>query len=176
MSETLLIDMDGVMADCMGRVFDIIEDEHEVVLTHHDVSDYWFKNLNLGGQILDIMRRPGFYSDLDVITGAVRGINRLREMYDVRVCSAPMKGSETCEDEKIAWLEQHFDQDFASEAIITPDKRLVKGKVLIEDNPDIYKFAGWRPLLFDQAWNRHARLPRMYGWHDLQPVKDMMSR
>lgn len=174
--EALLIDMDGVMADTMGGLFDYMEHHHGLVLVHEDIKDYWFSGLPRE-DILNAMRSKGFYRHLDVITGSVRAIKRLREEYNgnVYVCSSPMAGAENCVTEKRDWLAEHYDEDFAKEAIIVPDKTLVLGHVLIEDNPGIGDGA-WQPIMYDQPYNRMSQHPRMHGWHDLHVVRDYMRR
>jgi 5'(3')-deoxyribonucleotidase len=173
--ESLLLDQDGVLADTMGAVMQIVEDKLNVRLCHADIHDYWFKNMIVpSSAFVEALRTPGLYRNLDVITGAVRGVNRLRERYNdnVFVVTAPMNGCEaSCEDEKREWLEQHFDRDFAERAVVTDDKTLIPGRVLIEDNPDIPRNAIWQPILFDQAWNHHvADLPVMRNWVDLEVI------
>ena len=172
--ESLLIDMDGVIADTMGGLFDYMEYHHAHSMAHEDVVDYWFSGLPRE-KILNAMRTKGFFRNLDVITGAVRSINRLRNEYNgnVYICSAPMEGSVGCETDKRDWLSQHFDEEFAREAIITTNKASVPGRVIIEDNPHITGGI-WQPVIFDQPYNRMAAFPRMYGWHDLQVVRDEM--
>ena len=172
--ESLLIDMDGVMADTMGGLFDYMELHHGHAMAHEDIVDYWFSGLPRK-KILKAMRTKGFFRNLDVITGGVRSVKRLREEYNgnVYVCSAPMQGHDNCETEKRDWLAEKFDEDFAREAIITTDKARVLGRVIIEDNPGI-SGGIWRPVMFDQAYNREVNYPRMYGWHDLQVVRDQM--
>ena len=167
----ILIDCDGVLADFMGRVYQITEQETGHSYCHADTKDYWFNDSPDKDLFLDIMNRPGIYADLDVITGAVRAVNRLRERFDVQICSAPPKLSTTAEDEKREWLAKHFDKDFAESALITRDKHLAIGRILIEDNPDVVGVrARWRPVIFDQPWNQNARAPRMFGWGDLSVV------
>lgn len=171
-----LIDMDGTICDFMGHVYETVEAETGRRYCHADTVDYWFNDCPDRDLFLSIMNREGTYRHLDVITGAVKAVNRLRESYDVVVCSAPPKASKTAEDEKREWLAEHFDADFAEQAIITRDKHLVIGRILIEDNPDIDRNANWRPVMFDQAWNRGVTdLPRMYGWHDLSVVEEAMK-
>ena len=174
--ESLLIDMDGVMADTMGGMFDYVEEHFGHSLAHEDIVDYMFTGLPQA-DIFVALRSKGFYRHLDVMTGSVRAIKRLREEYNgnVYVCSAPMKGAEFSETEKRDWLAEHYDEEFAKQAIITASKTDVPGKVLVEDNPSI---AGgiWRPVMYDQFYNRGAQYPRMYGWHDLQVIRDEMNR
>jgi 5'(3')-deoxyribonucleotidase len=173
----LLVDMDGVLTDTMGSAFNLIEQEDGITLCHYDVKDYWFDGMPVTpDRIIDIFRTEGFYRNLDVITGAVKAVNRLREKFDVVVCSAPLKGAEHCEDDKREWLAEHFDNDLAESAIITPDKTKVEGKLLIEDNPEISRDASWRPLLFDQPWNRSVMdLDVMYGWGDMYYIYKRME-
>lgn len=173
MSERLLLDMDGVVADFMGHVYGVVEQETGDKLCHSDTVDYWFNDTVHRPLILDIIHREGTYRHLDVITGAVRAVNRLREQYDVVVCTQPSK-SPFCEDEKRAWLADHFDADFAEAAIVTRDKSSVNGKIIIEDNPDVV--GGFIPVMFDQAWNRSSPHLRMYGWHDLGIVRRLMEQ
>lgn len=172
----LLVDQDGVMADFMGRVFDITEQETGRRYCHADITDYWFDGCPDKDLFMDIMNREGLYRDLDVITGSVQAINRLREQYDVVVCSAPPKGSKTAEDEKREWLARHFDNDFAEAAIITRNKHLVMGSVLIEDNPHIRRDAAWTPVMLDQPWNSQAKhLYRMRNWGDTGIIYSLMD-
>lgn len=174
MNEAILIDQDGVLADTMGRALQILEQDYNVSLCHADLKDYWFNGLPVDSTaIMDVLMRPGFYRDLDVITGAVRAVNRLRERFNdnVYVVTAPMAGAEGCEAEKREWLTKHFDQDFSDRAIVVPDKTRILGRVLIEDNPHISRNAHWQPVMFDQPWNRKVTdLPRMYGWNDVEVI------
>jgi 5'(3')-deoxyribonucleotidase len=172
MAEILLIDSDGVMADFMGHVYNTIEEEVGVSYCHADTRDYWFGDTIHKSLILDIMNREGTYRHLDVITGAVRAVNRLRERYDVRVCSAPPKSSKTAETEKREWLAEHFDMEFAESAIITRDKHLVEARVIVEDNPHID--VPYRVVMFDQPWNQTHDGPRMYGWGDIRQIDRAM--
>jgi 5'(3')-deoxyribonucleotidase len=91
----------------------------------------------------------------------------------VVVCTQPAQ-SKTCETEKREWLAEHFDTDFAEQAIVTRDKSKVLGKAIIEDNP--YIEVPFIPIMFDQAWNRNRiNKYRMFGWHDLRVVKRVME-
>lgn len=163
------------MADFMGHIYETVRAETGRKYCHADTVDYWFNDCPDRSLFLDIMNREGTYRHLGLISGAREAITRLREQYDVVVCSAPPKTSKTAEDEKREWLAEHFDSEFAEQAIITHDKHLVMGRVLIEDNPDIARDANWQPIIFSQAWNQAVTdLPRMQGWFDLGPVRRAM--
>jgi 5'(3')-deoxyribonucleotidase len=169
---TLLLDQDGVMADTMGGIFRLLDNDYPG-LCHADIKDYWFKDMHVPqGAFIEALRTPGLYRGLDVITGAIRAVNKLRERYDVRVVTAPMSGcEESCEAEKREWLAEHFDNDFAEQAIVTSDKTKILGRLILEDNPDISRHASWQPIMFDQPWNQHvADLPVMKNWGNLSVI------
>ena len=172
-SNRLLCDMDGVTADFMGEVYRQAELETGVKYCHADTVDYWFKDSKHASLFKEIIHRAGVFADLEPITGAVRAINRLRERYDVVFCTSPPEGSTTAENEKREWIARHFDLSMAEEAIVTLDKSIVPGRVLIEDNPYVSIKAPWKPIMFDQPWNKGTdllRIPRMYGWGHLDVV------
>lgn len=68
----------------MGGMFDYVEEHFGHSLAHEDIQDYWFQNLPRS-DIFTALRSRGFYRNLDVITGAVRAVNRLREEYNKRL-------------------------------------------------------------------------------------------
>lgn len=176
--ERLLCDMDGCITDTMGAMMDVAYRERGLMMCHDDIKDYWFAGLPVEAEYFaDILRRPGFYRELEPITGAIRAIRRLRREYDVVVCTSPMSGvEESCEQEKREWLDKHFDLKFAASAIVTRDKTKVDGKVLIEDNPDVSQNANWKVIMFTQPWNaRFNCTNRMYGWGDLGIVRSLMN-
>ena len=173
-SNRLLCDVDGTTADFMGEVYRQAELETGVKYCHADTVDYWFKDCKHASLFKEIIHRAGVFADLEPITGAVRGINRLRESYDVVFCTSPPEGSTTAENEKREWIARHFDLSMANEAIVVLDKSKVLGKVLIDDNPDMSQEASWSLIMFDQPWNRQVDLPRMSGWGDLGVAVEMM--
>ncbi len=176
--DRLILDLDGVAADTMGEVMRQVELETGVAYCHADIVDYWFKGIEHASLFKEIINRAGVFANLEPITGAVRGINRLRERYDdnVTFCTSPPPGSKTAEDEKRAWIARHFDMDMAERAIVTLDKTKVPGRVLIEDSPTISRNSLWSPIIFDQPWNQEVTdLPRMYGWGQLDAVYAAME-
>jgi 5'-nucleotidase len=69
--------------------------------------------------------------------------------------------------EKYAWVEQHLGAEFVQRIVLTRDKTLVHGDVLIDDKPEIggLRKPDWRHLIYDQPWNRHVDGPRL-TWAD----------
>jgi 5'-nucleotidase len=53
-------------------------------------------------------------------------------------------------------VEEHLGSDFTKRIILTRDKSLVRGDVLVDDKPEIRGLAtpNWQHILYDQPYNR----------------------
>ena len=75
--------------------------------------------------------------------------------------------SETCAQEKLAWVRRHVGLEFVRRTIITADKTLVQGDFLLDDRPDITGDAAptWKHLLFATHANRfYGQLDERHTW------------
>lgn len=77
---------------------------------------------------------PGFFTSLMPINDAIRSVNELRELFDVYVLTAPSTRNPHCYTEKRLWIEKYFGFPFTNKLIISPNKGLLKGDVLIDDH------------------------------------------
>jgi 5'-nucleotidase len=80
----------------------------------------------------------------------------LVEGGDVYICTSPLSQYRNCVLEKYEWVEEHLGSDFTKRIILTWDKTLVRGDVLVDDKPDIQGLVmpQWRHILYDQPYNR----------------------
>jgi 5'-nucleotidase len=181
----LLVDMDGVIADfekghqrmCHKRrlplevealnrkEWDILEAIPE------EFRDY----------VLDGWHAPGFFRDLPMIEGAYEAMHKLVVMgIDVWICTAPLTNHATCAEEKLAWVRDHLGREFTSKVIITKDKTLVRGDVLVDDRPVVEGCLKptWRQWLFDQWYNRSFATDFRVSWEDVVWLceKEMKAR
>jgi 5'(3')-deoxyribonucleotidase len=132
----LLIDMDGVVADFDKAVRDYAmynwglplhahEQKDEFITNHPDLSE---KQVS---EIWDFINKPGFSERLELMDGAVEGVDKLSELCDIFFLTAPLIVSHNAGD-KIAWAQKHF-PDLARKTIITKHKHLVYGDIFIDD-------------------------------------------
>jgi 5'-nucleotidase len=97
-----------------------------------------------------------WFRELPVTPYAVEGMMHLEAYgWDVWVCTKPLEVNKTCRDSKAAWLEEHF-PGYERKLIITPDKSMVHGAILLDDAPHIdwIRRAEWAPVIFDAPYNR----------------------
>lgn len=137
----VLLDCDGVLADFIGRVCDVLFNVCGVERTPDQVTEFDFvKSLGLTA---DTARRvkafisdtPGFWSTLSVFPEAIEGVARLREVADVYVVTSPWNSCRTWLHERESWLKKHFDIPH-SHVLAGSAKHLVNGDLFVDDRTD----------------------------------------
>jgi 5'-nucleotidase len=105
------------------------------------LCDYW------GAHERDRLRNPaqpfpqsvaGFYRGLAPIEGAIEDFASLtaNPKLDVHILTAPSIYNPLCYTEKRLWVEDHLGFEAVSRLIIAPDKSLLKGHMLIDDQTE----------------------------------------
>ncbi|HUY53140.1 MAG TPA: hypothetical protein VMV24_01015 [Candidatus Dormibacteraeota bacterium] len=173
---TVLVDMDGVIADFDMEVKLRLQDRHPEILIKETRKNFYISDDYPEHSLLvrSISDEQGFFETLPLVEHALEGWQRIIDLgYHPIICSSPLGTNPYSKFEKINWLKQHFAPIFGQwvidQAIITSDKHLFKGVALIDDRPVMKNsdLATWKHILFDQEYNRsdtdHARLR---GWLD----------
>lgn len=176
-SKIILVDQDGVLADHQGALLGFLRVEHPEVpwlpigeLIHHDMD----KNYppEYADIIEEVVLRKGFYRNLAPIAGAKEALEHLLSLgHDVRICTAPKRKYQNCVLEKLEWIEEHLGQKWVERTIITRDKTLVHGNILIDDKPVVsgVQTPSWEHVYYDQPYNR-AHNKRRLTWANYQEV------
>lgn len=171
----VLCDMDGVIADWeAGHNRRILELDPTFPVLHIDDRRGFYSEAqypeHLRPTLLEAMRSPLMYSDLDPIDGAAQALDEMAGEHTVFLCSTPQDDHLTCASDKVAWIKQHLGEAWSKRLILTHDKTLVHGDILIDDKSVItgVRTPDWQHLVFDQPYNREldAHLPRLTGWQN----------
>lgn len=120
-----------------------------------------------------IYTSPGFIRSLPVIAGSVAALNTMQSMgHDVWICTSPLSKYEHCVLEKFEWVEKNLGREWTKKIIISNDKTLVRGSVLIDDKPEITGVMNpfWEHVVFDQPWNRQISGKRRLDWTNWESV------
>ncbi len=72
----------------------------------------------------EIYTSPGFFRELRPIAGALDA---------VRICTSPLNQYRNCVPEKYEWVERHLGAEFVGRMIVTKDKTLMHGDVLVDE-------------------------------------------
>jgi 5'-nucleotidase len=160
----ILVDLDGVVADwggAYGRRLDAYGAAAAGIPRHRDQLTF---DLNEGRTdaekriIAAIMVEPGFYAELEPIAGARSVLKALRAQgHEIYFVTSPWVSNPTCASDKLNWVARVYGDHWAQRTIITSEKHLVRGDVLIDDKPEIKNAADaeWRHILFTQPYNAH---------------------
>lgn len=163
----VLVDQDGVLADFERAFRDALVARGVAPVARR--TTYLLQREYGEALTNEIMGTRDFFRRLPLIEGAVEGMRRLAAAHDVYICTAPIDSPHVV-PEKFAWIGEHLGPEWVARTIVTRDKTVVRGDVLIDDRPDIvgvYRNPEWAHVLYDAEYNRDAlaRL-RMRGWRD----------
>ncbi len=176
---TILVDMDGVMADfdsaaLVGMPRNLIVPRSQFYIAH----DY---PENLRPSIEAAYNSPKFFENLDALQGIHKGWQAMLDNgYLPRVASAPLESNRNAIEGKIKWLDRvmvpEFGVSVVEDAIIDKDKWKYSALAIIDDNPVIRKgidgaeSAEWEHVLF--GWPHLTTVPmakaafRLLDWQD----------
>lgn len=177
----ILVDMDGVLADFDLHACAELERIHpEVVqVPLEERREFYLKDdyPDDRDKIIAITSKQGFFANLTMIPGAYAGMLKLVGLgHDVRICTAPLTENDYCVHEKYHWVRKNMPA-FQSKLIITKDKTLVRGDILIDDKPEITGAMNplWLHVVYDQPYNRHVDgRPRM-SWHNTHELLALLG-
>lgn len=168
----ILVDQDGVLADFDAafttRMRDAYPGAPAVDATTRDVwkvRDCYPPDW--AGPVDAVPRAPGFFAGLPPVDGARQALEEMRAAgHDVFICTSPLSDYENCVLEKHTWVEQHLGRDWVRRVILTKDKTLVRGDVLIDDKPAVTGLLtpAWTHVVFDRSYNRTSPGPRLPSW------------
>jgi 5'-nucleotidase len=174
----LLIDQDGVLFDYYAGFLKIWTERYpdRQVVPKESLTSFYLEDAydpEFHKDILDITRGKGFFANLPVMPGAVEALKRIQQadnLFDAHICTSPDFDSEDqcCATEKLQAIERHFGDYWVRRTIMTKDKTIVHGDLLIDDKPEITGSMkpSWNRIVFHHDFNKDAVGPRMRGWKE----------
>lgn len=187
-NNTVLIDMDGVMADFDTAALVNIPEAERVPKLHFYVTDHY--DAERSQTIKDVHNAPGFFEWLEPMPGLLEGWQTLIDNgYNPRVASAPLSANPTAVEGKIKWLDRimvpEFGPKVVEDAIIDKNKWKYRGLALLDDRPSVPRgpngidVAQWQHILF--GWPHLEQVPmattafRLLSWHDTDVLLDTLE-
>ena len=92
--------------------------------------------------------------------------------HQVFLCTSPLSEYQNCVLEKYEWVDEHLGPEWVDQIVLTRDKTIVYGDVLIDDRPQIDGAATptWEHILYDQPYNRTETSKRRLTWANWRSV------
>ena len=169
---TVVLDVDGVVADFVGHTLSILGDRAPVrsSLRIWGVTDQFSDE---DAQLCHLRwRAPGWCRTMPVLPWSYNAVDRLSLRANVLWATAPLPNAPHWVAERTAWLVQHFAADPKS-IFFVEDKSLVPGDIMVDDKPEnVDKWATAHPngtaLLWDAPYNE--------GWAPSTPNAHRVER
>lgn len=188
--KTVLIDVDGPVADFCGFYLDIVQTVLGKTFGVDDI-DQWDcgKALGLRPDELDAVHRvlfaDGSCSRVRPCKGAINGVLALAEISDVWFVTSPMLQNRTWAHDRANWIVRHFGSAYKSKVVSANRKELVFGDVFVDDKEE--NLTSWQnrwpassTVLWDIPPNRYSTFTptlRTNSWDEvLRLVKDGHER
>lgn len=94
---------------------------------------------------------------------------------EVFICTNPLSKYENCVLEKYRWVDDHLGKEWIKRIIVTKDKTIIRGDILIDDKPEIkgVETLSWEHIIFTQPYNLSVNSKRRLTWQNWKSVLDL---
>lgn len=180
MTKIALVDQDHVLAHWLPGMTNILRD-----ICKREGRDFPLPDVQTDWELLtgdeatdqliyEALDHPELYSSLEPVDGAVKGLETLEDVlgYTVFICTSPSLYNPTCASQKVEWVAQHLGNRWKSRVVMTNDKTLVRGDILIDDKPTVtgVMCPTWEHIIFDAPYNQNSQGRRLYNWSEVEAL------
>ncbi len=152
----ILFDQDGVLVQTEKRVQQELKRRRpDLQLVNYFMhNEFLIENLyppEVTPVFEEIWAMPGLFYSMEPIPGAKEALEEMtRRKHEVFICTQPNPASPTCVQEKYDSIRKHFGRDWERRTILTYDKTLVHGDIIIDDKPTLkgVKVPSWEHVAY----------------------------
>ncbi len=145
--------MDGVIADVATHLVNYYFDAYRVKISPQSLDGKSEADVFLEkGAVNTIVRTPGFFRTLPVMSGAVEAVMTLMMDFDIFIVSAAMEFPNSLAEKK-EWLTEHFPYISWRNIIFCGDKSIVRGDYMIDDHCKNLDLFDGKAILFHAGHN-----------------------
>ena len=169
--------MDGVIADFDGEFLKRWRERHpeKYFIPMGERTSFYVKDQypdELKPLVVEILTEPGFFRGMMPIEGAGEALLEMENMgLDMFICTSPLSTYQNCVLEKFEWVDAHLGSQWIDRIILTKDKTLIRGDILIDDKPEItgVDIPSWEHILYDRPYNQGVNKKRLTwaNWKDV---------
>ena len=188
----ILVDMDSTLNDfLLGRNKWLEEHKSEFhphlkPISQEEKEGFYLSEMlpeELKTPNYQIYKQKGFFYSLPIIPGAKEALNDLvKRGMKVFICTVPLPDFKYCVGEKFQWVKDNLGKDpngieWTDKIILTRDKTLIKGDILIDDNPYPIgeKTPEWEHIIYEWPFNKKIKNKRKLTWKNYKTVLKIFS-
>ena len=176
MRPKIIIDVDGVLSNTHLPWLNLYNAEWDDNLQIKDITKWEMHELvkpECGKLIYEYLKDPILYQQSPIIHGAKEGVEFLKEFGEVYFVTSGLFTS------KFEWLydfgfiPDNDDWRFINNIIVTSDKSMISGDVIIDDYAKNLIGDRKLKLLFDRPWNQRPvahDVTRVHGWDEITKI------
>jgi len=179
---TILVDMDDTIEQLLKALVNRANERFHRSVSVEDVTD-WSIVCAFPGiekkQILDFMREPDFWKDVEPVPGAAEALKHfMDEGHQVYIVTATE--SEHVNEKMKGVLYKYFPFISWDHVIVTSRKQMIRGDILIDDGIHNLEGGEYRKILFTAPYNRNYDaetngMIRVHNWNEIVEIIDRMK-
>ncbi len=178
MALTLLIDQDGVLAHSEKAFLDSLRRKYpdKPFIPLEQRTTFFLEDQyppEHHHAIPEIFSEKGFFYSFNPMPGSIEALAEMQRLgINAFICTSPSFDYPQCAFEKFQWIGDWHGMYWVKRTIITRDKTLVHGDILIDDNPEIKgaRTPSWEHVLFTQPYNKDIQSKRRLTWSNWKEV------
>ena len=159
---TILVDLDDTVAHFLDGVY---KERSSNKKSYPNLNEFvnGLKNQEKNAYtIVNEYKQPGsrVFSHLEVIKGAKEALDLMDKLgYNVFLVSSPTIANSYSFKDKCDWVKNHLGDTWAHRLILSKDKTLIRGDILIDDKVEITgaMIPTWTHVLFQSKFNNHVK-------------------
>ena len=179
---TILVDMDDTIEQLLAALVRKANERFRRSVTVDEITDWTIVCAYPGlekRQILELMYEPGFWDTVEPVPGAADALKYLMdEGHQVYIVTATEFENVPAKMERV--LFRYFPFLSRDQVIITGNKQMIRGDVLIDDGIHNLEGGEYRKILFTAPYNKDYDaeangMIRVHNWDEILRVIDEME-
>lgn len=166
----IAIDMDEVIVDFISKHLKLFNQNYNENISVEQLKGTRLRLLrpHLKNEIMNYLKDPSFFRDLEVMKDSQDVIRKLSEHYEIFITTAAMEFP-TSFTAKYEWLKEHF--NFLSEMnfVFCGDKSIINADYLIDDNARHFERFSGQGILYTSPHNINEKgYIRVNNWQEVK--------